>query len=127
MSSPFYCSFTTALEQTAHLSGTRGYLRVPDFVLPFRGDQMSFETGSTEFTVQGCDFTLEPRARGWPVDEPSNSHPNAQESNLFRRFAEQVRSGTLNEDWPRMALQTQQVMQACRASARAQGRIVEIL
>lgn len=127
VSSPFYCSFTTALEQTAHLSGTRGYLRVPDFVLPFRGSQMSFETGSTEFTVQGCDFTLEPHPRSWPVDEPSNSHPDAQESNLFRHFAEQVRSGTLNEDWPRMALQTQRVMQACRESARAQGRIVEDL
>lgn len=126
VSSPFYCSFTTALEQTAHLSGTRGYLRVPDFVLPFRGNSMGFETGNTEFTAQGCDFNLEPHTRSWPMDEPSHSHPNAQESNLFRHFAEQVQSGTLNEAWPEMALKTQQVMQACRESSRAQGRMVEV-
>ena len=76
--------------------------------------------------IQGCDFNLEPHARRWAAAEYSNSHPSAQESNLFRHFAEQAQSGTLNQAWPEMALKTQQVMQACRESALAGGQLVEL-
>jgi len=51
------------------------------------------------------------------VPEYSNNHPTAQESNMFRNFTEQVRSGTLNESWPDMALKTQQVMEECFRAA----------
>jgi predicted dehydrogenase len=126
VSSSFYCPFITADEQWVNVSGARGFLRVPDFVLPFTGSQIAFYTGNPGLEVQGCDFEMQPRCRRWVVKEHSHSHPTAQESQLFRRFAEQVRSGTLNPLWPEIALKTQQVMQACRESSRKQGRPVEM-
>ncbi len=125
ISSSFYCSFLTETEQWAIVSGTLGHLRVPDFVLPFSGSQIAFETGNPVFEVRGCDFEMQPHTRRWVVKEPSHSRPGAQESRLFRHFAEQVQAGSLNELWPEMALKTQQVMQACRDSAVLAGRTVE--
>jgi len=99
---------------------------VPDFVLPFFGCEAAFETGQPEQHIQGCDFNVEPNTRRWTVAEYSNSHPSAQESNLFRHFAEQAQSGSLNEAWPQMALKTQQVMEACRESSLSSGQLVEL-
>jgi hypothetical protein len=97
---------------------------VPDVVLPFSGNQLAFETGNPTFEVRGCDFEVRPHTRRWKVRESSHSAPSAQESRLFRDFAQQVQSGRLNPLWPEMALQTQSVMQACRESSLAQGRPV---
>jgi predicted dehydrogenase len=126
VSSSFYCSFVTETEQWVNVSGARGYLRLPDFVLPFSGSQIAFQTGNPVFDVQGCDFAMQPGCRRWTVKELSHSDPTAQESRLFRHFAEQVKSGTLSPLWPEMALKTQQVMQACRESSRRQGRPVKM-
>jgi predicted dehydrogenase len=76
--------------------------------------------------AEGCDFEMQPHCSRWVVKERSHSHPTAQESQLFRHFAEQVKSGTLNPLWPEMALKTQQVMQACRESSGSQGRPIEV-
>jgi hypothetical protein len=80
----------------------------------------------TVFEVAGCDFNMEARWRRLAVSEYSNSHPTAQETNLFRNFANQVRSGSLNDTWPDIALKTQQVMVACFDSARANSRPVDM-
>jgi predicted dehydrogenase len=117
VSAGFYCSFITHNQQLAQISGDRGYLRVSDFVLPFRGRKVGFETCNSEFAAHGCRFTLESGLRHWAVSEYSSSHPSAQESNLFRNFAGQIQSGRLNKQWPDMALQTQQVMERCLAAA----------
>ena len=105
-------------------SGTRGYLRVEDFVLPFAGKELSFEVRAARFEMKGGDFTVTPRCRRFTVAEHSQSHPSAQEANLFRNFSRQVRSGRLNDLWPEIALQTQIVMAACLDSARQDGRPV---
>jgi predicted dehydrogenase len=126
VSASFYCSFLSRLQQWANVSGTLGYVEVPDFVLPFFGCEAAFGTWQPAQHIQGCDFNLEPKGRRWAVNEYSNSHPNAQESNLFRQFARQAQSGQINEAWPEMALKTQQVMQACRESSLAGGRAVEL-
>jgi hypothetical protein len=47
----------------------------------------------------------------------------AQDSLMFRNFANQVLSGKLNADWPMWALKTQQVMDACHDSARKNSSI----
>jgi predicted dehydrogenase len=122
----FYCSFITDLRQTVQISGPGGCLEMHDFVLPFFGCEAGFETWNPSHQVRGCEFTLEPNCRRWSVREYSNSHPTAQETNQFRNFVDQVRSGSLNEAWPDMALKTQQVMQACRDSALNEGKIVQI-
>jgi predicted dehydrogenase len=126
VSAGFYCSFVTELQQWAHVSGTAGSLSLPDFVLPAYGSELFFETSNPVFSQNGCDFNLEPHVRRWGVNEYSSSHPTAQESNLFRHFAEQVRSGKLNSAWPEAALKTQQVLQACRDSALADGKPIEL-
>jgi predicted dehydrogenase len=126
VSSGFYCSFITANEQCALISGTRGYLRLSDFVAPFFGSELKFEVNNAVHNVSGCDFNMEPRWRQFAVPEYGNRHPTAQETNLFRNFTHQVRSGTLSQLWPEMALKTQQVMGACFDSARTNGREIAI-
>ncbi len=121
-SSGFYCSFGTHDEQWAKINGTKGYLQVADFVVPFFGSEVSFQVNNATLSITGCDFNMEPHWRSFPVAEYSNSHPTAQETNLFRNFAAQVQSGRLCNEWPDWALKTQQMMEACLSSARQGGR-----
>lgn len=126
VSASFYCSFLTELQQWVHVSGTKGSLRLNDFVLPYFGDALTFEVSQPKFRVSGCDFNMEPNLRNVSVSEYSNSHRSSQETNLFRSFAAQIHSGRLNVDWPDVALKTQQVMEACLVSARENGRMVQV-
>jgi predicted dehydrogenase len=120
ISAGFYCSFITQLQQTAEISGDGGFLRISDFVLPFYGSEAGFETYNSSFAKFGCNFNMQPGRLWRTVSEYSNSHPTAQESNMFRNFAAQIQSGKLNKQWPEMALKTQQVMDACLEAARSQ-------
>jgi predicted dehydrogenase len=126
ISSDFYCSFITVLQQSVNISGAIGSLWMPDFVLPFFGSEIAFETANPVFNVQGCDFNMESNIRRYVVKEYSNSHPTAQETNLFRNFVQQVRSGKLNDQWPEMAIKTQRVLQACLESSNSEGRTVTV-
>src|SRR5262249_16686828 len=126
VSSSFYCSFLTETEQWANVSGALGSLSVPDFVLPFSGSEIAFQTGNPMFNVHASDFEMTPHCRRWAVNAHSHSHPTSQETRLFRHFAEQVKTGTLNPLWSEMALKTQQVMQACRESALGEGTAVSV-
>jgi predicted dehydrogenase len=127
VSSGFYCSFDSADEQWAILTGTDGLIRLEDFVLPFFGNELAFETINADLKVTGCDFNMEPNRRRIVVPEYSNSHTTAQETNLFRDFAAQVLSGKLNEEWPQIALKTQEVMESCLDSARNGNRCTKVV
>ena len=116
VSAGFYCSFQTADQQLAQISGDRGYLRVNDFVLPFSGKKIGFETCNSNFDLDGCHFNMNGGLCQRTVAEQSNSHPKSQEANLFRNFAAQIQSGKLNKQWPAIALQTQRVMEQCLAT-----------
>jgi len=122
ISAGFYCSFVTGLQQWAHVGGTIGSARIDDFVLPYFGAEVRFEVEQPVFRLKGCAFNMEPRRRAIEVDEYSNNHECAQETNLFRNFANQIQSGSLNDEWPALALRTQQVMEACLKSAAQDGR-----
>jgi predicted dehydrogenase len=102
----FRCSFLADLQQSARLTGRLGTLALDDFVLPRERDEI-------EFTLNDRTVT---------VAEHGSPHATSQETNLFRTFARQIRSGTLNEEWPALALKTQQVVNACWTSARDGGR-----
>ncbi len=121
VSAGFYCAFVTAMQQWVHLSGTRGSVRVADFVLPEFGWELAYETSRPHYRVEGCEFNMEGNLLRHGVAEYSNSHPTSQEANLFRNFARQVRSGRLDEGWPEIAWKTQCVMDACHASALSDG------
>jgi predicted dehydrogenase len=125
VSASFYCSFRTANEQWAVVSGTKGLVHVPDFVLPFFGDELRFDLTRSVFEVAGCDFDMRRRARAVVVPEYANSHPTAQEANLFRSFSALVVTGRLEPRWGEYALRTQQVMDACFRSAN-EGRTMPL-
>ena len=118
ISASFYSSFAAVNEQWAIITGTKGFIRIPDFVLPFYGSDTPFEVYNAYFDVQGCDFNMQPNQKRIAVPEYSNSHANAQETKMVRQFAELVRSGKLDDSWPKAALETQEVMERCLQAAR---------
>ena len=115
-SAGFYSSFLAESQQWAYVSGTRGHLHLPDFVHPSSNHEPSFKLNADEIRVKCCDCEA----------QHSDSRTMAQDANMFRNFANQVRSGKLNEEWPAIALKTQQVMDACFESALNQGRAVPL-
>jgi predicted dehydrogenase len=68
---------------------------------------------------------MQRRTRQVVVPEYSNSHPTAQEANLFRTFSTLVATKRLEPRWGEIALETQLVMDACARSAR-EGRTVAV-
>ena len=126
-SASFYCSFITEINQWSIVSGTKGELRVPDFVLPYFGCESAFEVSNPAFHVQGCDFNMQGHTRRFAVPEYSSGMPNSQETNMIRTFAGIVLSGKLEPKWADQALKTQQVLDACLQSARADGKMVAMM
>jgi predicted dehydrogenase len=116
-SAGFFCSFLVTSQQWVNLSGTKGCLRIPDFVHPRSVHEPSFEVNEAQVRVKCCGCSA----------QHNESRSMAQDTQMFRNFASQVRSGELNDEWPMMALKTQQVMDACFESARNGGRAVSPL
>jgi len=127
VSASFYCSFLAENQQWANISGTKGFIYVPDFVLPNYGAEIGFEIVNPVYHVAGCDFNMEDHRRRVAVREYSNSTPNSQEANMFRKFAALAQSGKPDESWGTMVLKTQQVLDACLQSAASDGRVVDVV
>lgn len=108
VSAAFYCSFIADYQNWVHISGTKGSLAVPDFTKPDDDHEPAFELNRREVRVKCC------RCRG----RHSKSLEFAQQTQMIRNFANQVRSRKLNHDWPDWALKTQQVVDACLKAAR---------
>lgn len=108
----FYASFLATKQQWVFVSGQQGWIRLPDFVHPFNGYEPAFELTEKWITVPG-EVKCPPGAN--PMDF---GHATAQDTRMWRNFANQIRSGQLNPEWPRWARQTQIVLDACLASAR---------
>jgi predicted dehydrogenase len=125
VSAALYCSFRTENEQWATVSGTKGLVHVPDFVLPFFGDEVRFEVTRSVFERSGCDFDMRRGSRTVAVPEYANSHPTAQETNLFRTFSALVLGGRPDPQWGEVALRTQVVMDACLRAAK-EGRTLRL-
>jgi hypothetical protein len=92
-------------------------LNVHDFVNPFRSEP-AFETVKVEFHNDGGNPFARPVLKQFPHAESGDNPATAQETNMFRNFASQIFSGKLNNDWPEIALKTQQVQDACLKAAR---------
>ena len=118
VSACFYCSFITHHQQWANISGTRGYVHVNDFVLPYRGDQARFDVSNADFVMDKCDFEMIDHRRTEVIQEAGNSAPNSEETRLFRKFNELVLSGKPDYQWADIALKTQQVLDQCLSVAR---------
>lgn len=125
-SASFYCSFQTELQQWAHISGTKGSIGVSDFVLPYHGCESAFVADRPVFNVQGTRYHWESHPKRYAVTEYSDGAPDAQETNMIRTFSGLALSGKIDPTWPDIALKTQLVMDACLASARSGGALVEV-
>jgi predicted dehydrogenase len=126
VSASFYCSFRTEHQQWAHVSGTKGSVSVPDFVLPYYGAEATFTVSRPVFNVHGCDFNMAEHTARVAVAEYSNSAPDSQEANMIRTFSGLALGGKPDPTWGEVALKTQRVLDACLASAREGGRVVEV-
>ena len=59
VSATFFNSFRANHQQWVNVSGTKGYVQVNDFVLPYFGNEVAFEVGNHNFAVDGCFFNME--------------------------------------------------------------------
>ena len=91
-------------------------------MLPWFGSKLGFDVANPVFDLHGCDFNMQSRARHVAVPEYSNSFAPSQEANMFGNFADLVVSGRIDESWGEIALKTQQVPEACMASALEEAR-----
>ncbi|MFZ1072313.1 MAG: Gfo/Idh/MocA family oxidoreductase [Verrucomicrobiia bacterium] len=120
VSAGFYSSFLAAPQQWVFVSGVNGCLWTPDFVHPFNSREPAFEVNRTEIRLREAGA-----AQGQaPIPESAElGHATAQNTIMFRNFANQIFSGKLNEEWPMWALKTQQVQDACLQSARENSAV----
>lgn len=126
ISAGFYCSFLSSNQQTALVSGEHGYVTVDDFVLPFYGAELSWTENVHVLEIMNCRWNFRRHTRRLAVAEYSGGEANAQEVQLFRRMGEIALSGQLDDHFPTLALQTQQILDACRRSAIADGDWIEL-
>ena len=110
VSAAFHCSFGASFQQWVHVSGSRGYVRVPDFVLPSGDNGTAWEVNYRPFPKEQTGLQLGP---------PTTA--DSQEARMFRHFATQVRSRRLENSWFTQAWLSQQVTDACHASAMNGG------
>ena len=107
----FHASFRAAKQQWIHVSGRNGWVRLPDFVHPFNGYEPALEVNDQFVSVAG-----EPCPTG--ADPSESGHATAQDTRMWRNFANQIGTGKLNQEWPMWAWKTQKVLDACLQSAR---------
>lgn len=124
-SASFYCSFVSELQQWCVISGEKGYLQVDDFVLPYFGSRLQFQVCKADFTTTGCDFNMEDQTSIHTTHEYSNSDKSAQESGMIRCFSNLVIQREPDPFWPKVAMDTQVVLDQCLASARNGGALIE--
>lgn len=122
----FYCSFVTQHQQWLHVSGSRGYLRVDDFVLPFQGNEVKAVVGHDNFAIDNCTFHMQHNLEHFSVREHDAGAADAQEVRMIGRFSDIVLSGKLDPTWPTWTLNTQRVLDACFNSAQRDGASVKL-
>lgn len=126
VSASFYCSFITENQQWFHASGDQGYLRVDDFVLPYRGPEVSVLVGQDKFAVNNCEFYMENHLTRHARREYDSGENTAQEVRMIRHFSDMVVNQRLEPSWPEWTLKTQRVLDACFTSAAMGGLQVDL-
>ncbi|MEC9094191.1 MAG: gfo/Idh/MocA family oxidoreductase, partial [Planctomycetota bacterium] len=125
VSASFYSSFITEHQQFCSVAGTKGFLRVDDFVPPFHGNQLNFEVFNSNFVVDRCDFTMENHTQRYLIPEYANNKPGSQESKLFETFSGLVLAGKTDSFWPEASLKTQKILDAALESAFNESKPIQ--
>ncbi len=125
VSATFYNSFLTNHQQYLHVSGDRGFIRLDDLVLPYFDGELDFLVANDKFVIEGCKFTMEKHHTRHAVTEAGGNDPNAQETKLFRNFADLALGGNPDPFWPEISLKTQRILDACLNSAQNGSALIE--
>ena len=125
VSAGFYCSFLAEIQQWANLAGTKGFLYVPDFVLPWHGAEVAFDVSNPVHIVLGCDFNWR-NIVGVSLSAKTATAPRTRRRQTCSADSPNWRSGRPDHSWGEMALKTQQVLDACLQSARSGGGIIDL-
>jgi len=113
VSAEFYSSFLTAKQQWVSIGGRNGWLRMPDFVHPRNGYEPAFE-------VNDAEVRADSGAKCPPGADPADfGHAFAQDTRMWRHFANQIFSTEVNDDWPMWTRKTQIVLDACLEAGRS--------
>ncbi len=126
VSASFYCSFLTENQQWMHLSGSKGYLKLNDFVLPFHAPETEVFVGKDFYNVENCVFNMENHLQRFAVPEYAAGASNAQEVNMIRTFSDMVIHKANDAQWPEWTLKTQKVLDACFQSASKDGATIKL-
>lgn len=125
-SASFHCSFTSSLEQTCRISGTKGTLSLDDFVQPIEGPETRFHLTQLGSLNEGCNYSTTATRREVTIPGKSTNAEGSQETLLFQKFGELVLSGKPDPSWPALSMLTQKVMDAVLKSARAGGEAITL-
>ncbi len=122
----FYCSFLTANQQTALVSGSNGYVSINDFVLPFYGVQSTWTENTHVLEIDNCRWNFGRHSQEHGVAEYSSGEPNSQEVEMVRTLSEIAITNQLKPQFAEISLNTQRVLDALRKSAAAEGSSVKM-
>ena len=122
----FFCSFMTANQQLASVSGTDGYLTLDDYVLPLFDSKLDWQIHRHDLQIDNCTWNFLRRSEPFYTDEFHGAHGNAQEVNMMRAFADIVCSGQLNDELADRAIKTQRLLDACRLSDSNGGAFIAL-
>ncbi len=125
-SAGFFCSFLVENQQLATISGSGGYLTLSDFVLPFYDAEVSFSAHQNVLEIDNCRWNMRRHASRIAVAEYASGERLSQEVQMIQAMNELVISGQTNRHWPEIAMQTQRLMDACRASADRGGLRIDL-
>jgi predicted dehydrogenase len=106
VTSAFYCSFLSPDQMWLTISGTKGNLRVSDFVFPALDNDTDYEIGRRRI-ARSEELGMTSAAR------------------MFACFAADVHENSEAARWPEISLKTQILLDACELSSRL-GRAVEL-
>jgi predicted dehydrogenase len=126
LSATFYCSFLTENQQTAVMSGDKGYISVDDFVLPFYDAEAKWAHHNHVLDIDNCRWNFRRHTAPQAIAEYPGGEPNAQEVNMVRNMADCVLSGKLNPLYPELSIKTQRILDACRRSDAAGGEKIAV-
>lgn len=126
LSAAFYCSFLTANQQTATVSGEKGYLEVDDFVLPLYGASSSYREHRHALEIDNCRWNFGRRTEHFDVPEYASGEADSQEVRMVRTFAQAAIDGKVDPFYPKLSLQTQLILDACRRSDAAGGKSIAL-
>lgn len=120
-SAHYYCSFLTAHQQWGTIGGTKGFMHVQDFVLPYYDSSLYFDTSAAEYTIDACDFDMLKHVQRHETPEYANSRACSQETRMIARLSTIANQSQREPEWERIAYRTQVVMDHCFDSANAGG------